>query len=97
MWHRIVSVDKATTIEDVELDEELHAVIVHVRPRHSTKHRCERCGARTQGYDRGEKRRRWRWLDLGVSGVFTSECSAHAHGTVLQPLRVTIPWRTLLG
>lgn len=46
VWRRIVGVDKQTVIEDVDIDEELDTVVVHVRPRRSTKRRCGRCGVR---------------------------------------------------
>ena len=54
VWRRMVGVDKATVIESVEVDEELNAVVAHVRPRKSTKRRCGRCGVRAPGYDQGE-------------------------------------------
>ena len=41
-------------------------MVVHVRPRRSTKRRCGRCGVRAPGYDQGEGRRNWRTLDLGT-------------------------------
>jgi transposase len=42
------------------------AVVVRVRPRLREASRCGVCGRRASGYDRGEGRRRWRALDLGV-------------------------------
>ena len=32
VWRRVLGVDRATVIEDVEVDEESETVVVHVRP-----------------------------------------------------------------
>jgi transposase len=92
VWRRIVGVDRQTVIEGVDVDEELNAVVVHVRPRRSTKRRCGRCGSRAPGYDRGEGRRRWRSLDLGTVMCFLEadaprvKCPAHG------PTVAQVPW-----
>ncbi len=67
VWRRALGVDRATVIESVEFDEEADAVVIHVRPRRTTKRRCGLCGRRAPGYDQGEGRRNWRALDLGVT------------------------------
>jgi hypothetical protein len=66
VWRKLLGVDRATVIESIEFDEEGDSVVVHVRPRRSTKRRCGRCGVGAPGYDQGEGRRNWRSLDLGV-------------------------------
>jgi transposase len=66
VWRSMLGVDRATVIEKIEFDEESDSVVVHVRPRRSTKRRCGRCGGRAPGYDQGWGRRRWRALDLGI-------------------------------
>ena len=33
VWRRVLGVDRATVIEDVDFDEESDTVVVHVRPR----------------------------------------------------------------
>ena len=54
VWRRVLGVDRATVIEEIDLDEESETVVVHVRPRRATKRRCGRCGGRAPGYDQGE-------------------------------------------
>lgn len=70
VWRRVLGVDRATVIEQVEVDERENAVVAHVRPRRDSKRRCGRCGALATLYDRGEGRRRWRALDLGTVMCF---------------------------
>ena len=92
VWRRMVGLDKATVIEEVEVDDEQNAVVVHVRPRRATKRRCGRCGVRAPGYDQGEGRRRWRCLDLG-----TVQCSVEADSPRVEcpthgPTVAQVPW-----
>jgi transposase len=54
VWRRVLGVDRATVIEEIDFDEESDTVVVHVRPRRPTKRRCGRCGVRAPGYDQGE-------------------------------------------
>jgi len=92
VWRRFIGVDKQTVIEDVDVDEELDAVVVHVRLRRSTKRRCGRCGERAPGYDQGEGRRRWRALDLGVVMCFVEadapRVNCPTHGVTVAQM----PW-----
>lgn len=92
VWRRTLGVDRATVIGEIDFDEESETVVVHVRPRRSTKRRCGRCGVRAPGYDQGEGRRRWRALDLGTLMCYLESDSPRvtcpAHGiTVAQ-----VPW-----
>jgi len=64
-WARLLGVEQAV-VERVEFDEDAAAIVVAVRPRKGVRRRCGRCGRRCAGFDRGEGRRRWRALDLGV-------------------------------
>ena len=92
VWRRIVGVDKQTVIEDVDIDEELDTVVVHVRPRCSTKRRCGRCGVRAPGYDQGEGRRRWRALDLGAVMCFVEADSPRVNCPAHGPTVAQAPW-----
>jgi transposase len=92
VWRRMVGVDKATVIENVELDEMDNAVVIHVRPRRSTKRRCGRCGVRAPGYDRGEGRRRWRCLDLGMVMCFLEAESPRVNCPEHGPTVAQVPW-----
>ena len=65
IWRRMLGVDRATVIEEIDFDEEADCVVVHVRPRRSTKRSCGRCGRRAPGYDQGHGLRNWRAVDLG--------------------------------
>jgi len=66
VWRKLLGVDRATVIESIDFDEDAESVVVHVRPRRSTKRRFGRCGRRATGYDQGHGRRNWRAMDLGV-------------------------------
>ena len=68
IWQRVLGLGR-TVIEQVVFDEAAEAVVVGVRPRKGAQRRCGRCGRRAPWFDRGEGRRRWRSLDLGVVQV----------------------------
>ena len=40
VWRRVLGVDRATVIEEIDLDEESETVMVHVRLRRATKRRA---------------------------------------------------------
>src|SRR5947208_14867070 len=65
VWRGLLGVERAV-VEDVEFDAEVGVLVAHVRPGKGARQRCGRCGRRAPWYDRGEGRRRWRALDLGV-------------------------------
>jgi transposase len=92
VWRQVVGVDKATVIESVEIDEELDAAVVHVRPRRATKRRCGRCGVRAPGYDQGEGRRRWRALDLGALQCHLEADSPRVNCPTHGPTVAQVPW-----
>jgi transposase len=87
-----VGVDRRTVIEAVEFDEDAEAVVVQVRTRRQTKGRCGRCGQRAAGYDRGEGRRRWRALDLGVLRCFLEAEAPRVDCPTHGPTVVEVPW-----
>ena len=66
LWRHVLGVDRQVVIESVEFDEEEEAIVAEVRLRRGKRLRCGRCGTRAPREDRGEGRRRWRSLDLGV-------------------------------
>ena len=92
VWRRVLGVDRATVIEDVDFDEESDTVVVHVRPRRATKRRCGRCGVRAPGYDQGEGRRNWRALDLGTLRCFLQADSPRVNCPEHGPTVAQVPW-----
>ena len=97
VWRRVLGVDRATVIEEIDFDEESETVVVRVRLRRPTKRRCGRCGVGAPGYDQGEGRRNWRAIDLGTMQCFlqadTRGCAAPSTGrrSLRCPGLVTVP------
>src|SRR4030095_8194860 len=91
VWKRLLGVEH-TVVEEVVFDEEADAVVAMVRPTRSRRRRCAVCQRRCSGYDKGEGRRRWRGLDLGVVRVFLEADAPRvrcpAHGVVV----AAVPW-----
>jgi transposase len=91
VWPALLGVEK-TVVERVEFDEDEETLVAHVRPRHRAKSRCGLCRRRCPGYDRGEGRRRWRALDLGLFRAFVEadapRVSCPQHGVVV----AHVPW-----
>jgi transposase len=79
-------------VEAVEFDAEADVLVAHVRPGKGARQRCGRCGRRAPWYDRGEGRRRWRALDLGVVQTWLEAdvprvcCPEHG------PTVIAVPW-----
>jgi transposase len=88
----MLGVDRATVIEDVDFDEEADSVVVHVRPRRSTKRRCGRCGVRAPGYDQGDGRRNWRTIDLGTLMCHLQADSPRVDCPEHGPTVAQVPW-----
>lgn len=92
VWRRILGVEKSTVIEGIDYDDDVEAIVAHVRPRKATKRRCGLCGKRSPLYDQGGGRRLWRAPDLGLLRVFLESdaprvtCGEHGV-TVAQ-----VPW-----
>jgi transposase len=91
VWKRLLGVEH-TVIERVLFDDDAQAVVAWVRPTRSRRRRCPMCNRRCPGYDQGERRRRWRALDLGVIQAFLEADAPRvrcpAHGVVV----VAVPW-----
>jgi transposase len=92
VWRKVLGVDRATVIEEIDFDEEAEFVVVHVRPRRSTKRRCGRCAARAPLYDQGVGRRRWRTLDVGTLICHLEADSPRVNCQVHGPTVAQVPW-----
>jgi transposase len=81
-----------SVLEDVDLDDDNGAVIVSARPNARARNRCGHCGRRSPRFDRGDKRRRWRALDLGTTKVFIEAAvpriTCRVHGVTV----ASVPW-----
>ncbi|MDO9427658.1 MAG: ISL3 family transposase [Methylobacterium sp.] len=99
LWRALLGVEQ-TVIEDIDLDEdsagrpggEGSVVVACVRPLRSSRGRCGRCGRRSPWFDRGEGRRRWRTLDLGVLEVYLEADSPRVDCAVHGPTVRQVPW-----
>jgi transposase len=95
VWARLLGV-QGTIVEDVAVEEDeegkMAALVVAVRLHRGDVGRCGRCRRRSPGYDRGEGRRRWRHLDLGVVRSFIEAEAPRVrcpeHGVVV----AWVPW-----
>jgi transposase len=92
VWRHMLGVDRATVIEEIDFDEESGTVVVHVRPRRSSKRRCGRCGSPAPGYDQGEGRRNWRALDLGAQRCFLQADMPRVNCSTHGPTVTQVPW-----
>jgi len=92
VWRKLLGVDRATVIESVDFDEEAGSVVVHVCPRRSKKRRCGQCGRRAPGYDRGEGRRNWRALDIGVLLCHLQADAPRVNCPTHGPTVAQVPW-----
>ena len=91
LWARLLGVEDAV-IQRVWFDEQAEAVVVAARPRKHLQGRCGRCGRRCRGVDRGEGRRRWRALEVGLLKAFV-EADAPGVGCPEHPVVVAaVPW-----
>ena len=91
LWARLLGVEQAV-VERVEFYQDAAAIVVAVRPRKGVRRRCGRCGRRCSGFDRGQGRRRWRALDLGVVRAYLEAEAPRVccpeHGVVV----AAVPW-----
>jgi len=92
VWRKLLGVDRATVIESIDFDEEAESVVVHDRPRRSTKRRCGLCGRRAPGYDQGHGRRNWRAMDLGVLLCHLQADSPRVNCPEHGPTVAQVPW-----
>jgi transposase len=82
----------AMVVEAVDLDEGAEVLVAHVRPRRGAQRRCGRCGRRGPWYDRGEGRRRWRGLDLGLVQTFLEADAPRVDCPEHGPTVIKVPW-----
>lgn len=92
VWRQVLGVDNRTVIEDVDFDETGEAVVASVRPRRPAKRRCGLCGMRSPGYDKGEGRRRWRVLDLGMLRCYLEADAPRVNCAEHGPTVAQVPW-----
>jgi transposase len=92
VWRRLLGLCGRTVIERVEFDEEVDAVVAHVRPRRLHKRRCGRCGRPAPGYDQGEGRRRWRAPDVGELRSFLEADAPRVNCPEHGPTVIQVPW-----
>lgn len=82
---------KGAIVEGVD-DADPELVVVRIRPERRWAGRCGVCRRRCPGYDRGEGRRRWRAVDLGlIRAVVEADAprvSCREHGVVV----AYVPW-----
>jgi transposase len=90
VWARLLGLQR-TVVEDVTIGSE-EEVIVSVRPGCRERDRCGVCRRRSPGYDLGDRRRRWRALDLGTAFCFLEadapRVTCRRHGVVV----AAVPW-----
>lgn len=91
IWQRLLGVDR-TVVEEIDFDEEAGLLVAHMRPRKGASRRCGRCGRRARWYDRGEGRRRWRSLDLGVVQAWLEADAPRVNCPQHGPTVIAVPW-----
>jgi transposase len=91
VFRGVLGLDRATVIEDVDLDGD-GAVVVRVRPRKGSALRCGRCRRQASGYDGGEGRRRWRGLDWGALKIFVEADAPRVDCLFCGPTVAAVPW-----
>jgi len=91
VWQGLLGVER-TVVERVEFDVESGILVACVRPRRGARQRCGRCERRCSFYDRGEGRRRWRALDLGVVQAWLEADAPRVDCPVHGPTVVAVPW-----
>lgn len=91
VWAGLLGIEHVT-VERVEYDEDEALLVAHVRPSRSRRDRCGRCGKRCPRYDRGEGRRRWRTLDLGVVRAVVEADAPRVNCRVHGVTVAAVPW-----
>ena len=89
LWVSVLGVEQ-TVVESVDVDG--RCLVVSVRPRRFAAGRCGRCGRRAPRYDRGEGRRRWRTLDLGLVQTFLEADAPRVNCPLHGPTVQAVPW-----
>ncbi len=92
VWQRLFEIERAV-IEQVFFDEDADCLVASVRPRKgAAKLRCGICSIRCGRYDRGEGRRRWRALDLGVVKAYVEAEAPRVNCPEHGPTVAQVPW-----
>jgi len=91
VWRGLLGVER-TVVEQVDFDAEAGVLVAHVCPSRGARQRCGRCGRRAPWYDRGEGRRRWRGLDLGVVQAFVEADAPRVDCPEHGPTVIAVPW-----
>jgi len=91
VWRGLLGVERAV-VEEVEFDAEAGVLVAHVRPGKGARQRCGRCGRRAARYDRGDGRRRWRGLDLGVVRAVLEADAPRVDCPQHGPTVAAVPW-----
>ena len=91
VWAGLLGIEHAM-VERVEYDQDAGVLLAHVRPSRSRRSRCGRCGKRSAGYDRGEGRRQWRALDLGVVRAVLEADAPRVRCRVHGVTVAAVPW-----
>lgn len=92
LWAGLLGLVKVV-VEGVDFDPDAGEVVVSIRPRKGTaKPRCGQYGEPCPRYDRGDGRRRWRALDVGLWRCFVEAEAPRVrcgeHGVVV----AQVPW-----
>jgi transposase len=96
LWRQLLGVQGAV-VERVEFDPETDTLVAHVRPGKGASKRCGRCGRRAGWYDRGEGRRQWRALDLGVARAVVEADAPRVDCPEHGPTVISVPWAPAPG
>ena len=91
LWQQLLGVE-CTVVEKVVFDDDEGVLVAHVRSQKVATRRCGRCGRRCAWEDRGEGRRRWRALDLGVVPVFLEAVAPRVRCAEYGVTVVAFPW-----
>lgn len=91
VWRRLLGLVR-TVVEQVAFEEETEKIVVSVRPTKGAQRRCGHCGRRSNLYDRGEGRRRWRALDVGELRCYLEAEAPRVNCQKHGPTVAQVPW-----
>jgi transposase len=91
VWARLLGVEQVV-VESVDFDPVEGVVVVSVRPFAVAAGRCAVCGRVCAGFDRGRGRRRWRWLDVGVTRCYLEAEAPRVRCPDHGVLVAAVPW-----
>lgn len=91
VWKTAFGLER-TVVEDVEVDDDIGALVVSVRPAARERDRCPYCRRRCPGYDLGAGRRRWRTLDVGTMLAYLEADAPRVRCKLHGVLVAAVPW-----